>query len=110
MEHCFQKEQRSAPEQPHSLRYFPAVWTQIKSDITGKPIIVPASDTATTLGAALLAGVGVGFYKDYEEAVSLTVKETRRHEPNPKNKAVYDKTFETYIELYKSLAHIMTAK
>ena len=86
------------------------LWTQIKSDITGKTIIVPASDTATTLGAALLAGVGVGFYKDYEEAVSLTVKETRRHEPNPKNKAVYDKTFETYIELYKSLAHIMTAK
>lgn len=86
------------------------LWTQIKSDITGKPIIVPASDTATTLGAALLAGVGVGFYKDYEEAVSLTVKETRRHEPDPKNKAVYDKTFETYMELYKSLAHIMTAK
>ena len=86
------------------------LWTQIKSDITGKPIIVPASDTATTLGAALLAGVGVGFYKDYEEAVSLTVKETRRHEPDPKNKAVYDKTFETYIELYKSLAHIMIAK
>ena len=62
------------------------LWTQIKSDITGKPIIVPASDTATTLGAALLAGVGVGFYKDYEEAVSLTVKETRRHEPDPENK------------------------
>ena len=86
------------------------LWRQIKSDMTGKPIIVPESDTATTLGAALLAGVGVRFYKDYEEAVSLTVKETRRHEPDPKNKAVYDKTFETYMELYKSLAHIMIAK
>ena len=86
------------------------LWTQIKSDITGKPIVVPASDTATTLGAALLAGVGVGFYKDYDEAVSLTVKETRRHEPNPENKAVYDQTYQTYIELYKSLAHMMTGK
>ena len=84
------------------------LWTQIKSDITGKPIVVPASDTATTLGAALLAGVGVGLYKDYDEAVSITVKETRRHEPNPKNKEVYDKTYETYLELYKSLAHMMT--
>ena len=28
------------------------LWTQIKADITGKPIVVPASDTATTLGAA----------------------------------------------------------
>ena len=35
------------------------LWTQIKSDITGKPIVVPSSDTATTLGAAILAGVGV---------------------------------------------------
>ena len=86
------------------------LWTQIKSDITGKPMIVPASDTATTLGAALLAGVGVGFYKDYDEAVSLTVKETRRHEPDPENKVIYDQTYQTYLELYKSLAHMMTAK
>lgn len=57
------------------------LWTQIKSDITGKPIEVPSSDTATTLGAAILAGVGVGLYKDFEEAVNLTVKVTRRHEP-----------------------------
>ena len=86
------------------------LWTQIKSDITGKPMIVPASDTATTLGAALLAGVGVGVYKDYDEAVSLTVKETRRHEPDPENKVIYDQTYQTYLELYKSLAHMMTAK
>ena len=86
------------------------LWTQIKSDITGKPMIVPASDTATTLGAALLAGVGVGVYKDYDEAVSLTVKENRRHEPDPENKEIYDKTYENYLELYKSLAHMMTAK
>ena len=39
------------------------LWTQIKSDITGKPIVVPSSDTATTLGAAILAGVGVGMYQ-----------------------------------------------
>lgn len=83
------------------------LWTQIKSDITGKPILVPSSDTATTLGAAILAGVGVGFYKDYEEAVSLTVHETRRHEPNPENNEVYKKTYETYLDLYKALEPLM---
>lgn len=51
---------------------------RLRQTITGKTVVVPASDTATTLGAAILAGVGVGFYKDYEEAVSMTVKETRR--------------------------------
>lgn len=83
------------------------LWTQIKSDITGKPILVPSSDTATTLGAAILAGVGVGFYKDYEEAVSLTVKTTREHQPNPENKAVYDRNYQTYLKLYDSLKNLM---
>lgn len=83
------------------------LWTQIKSDITGKPIVVPSSDTATTLGAAILAGVGVGFYESYEEAVVLTVKETRRHEPNPENKEIYDKVYENYLKLYESLKDMM---
>lgn len=84
------------------------LWTQIKADITGKPIVVPSSDTATTLGAAILAGVGVGFYKDYEEAVSLTVKEIRSHMPNPENKQIYDKTYGIYLKLYENLKSMMT--
>ena len=83
------------------------LWTQIKSDITGKPVVVPSSDTATTLGAAILAGIGVGMYRDYDEAISLTVKETRRHEPDLSNREVYDKSYETYLNLYKSLASMM---
>ena len=83
------------------------LWTQIKADITGKKVVVPASDTATTLGAAILAGVGVGFYKDYEEAVDLTVKETRSHEPASENKGIYEKTYQTYRDLYESLKPMM---
>ena len=83
------------------------LWTQIKSDITGKPIVVPSSDTATTLGAAILAGVGVGFYKDYEEAVSLTVKTTREHHPNPENREVYDQNSQTDLKGYESLKNLM---
>lgn len=71
------------------------------------PIVVPSSDTATTLGAAILAGVGVGMYQDYDEAIRLTVKETRRHEPNPENRDVYEKTYKTYLNLYKSLEPMM---
>lgn len=83
------------------------VWTQIKSDVTGKPIAVPSSDTATTLGAAILAGVGVGLYKDFEEAVKLTVKVKRYHMPNMDNHAVYEKHFKTYLNLYKNLKETM---
>ena len=83
------------------------LWTQIKSDVTGKPIVVPASDTATTLGAAILAGVGVGMYDSFEEAVALTVKEQRAHEPHGDHKAVYDKNYEIYLELYRNLKDTM---
>lgn len=83
------------------------LWTQIKSDITGKPIVVPSSDTATTLGAVILAGVGVGMYKDFEEAVELTVKVTRKHEPDMENHKIYKKQFQTYQELYEQLKGIM---
>lgn len=83
------------------------LWTQIKSDITGKPIVVPSSDTATTLGAVILAGVGVGVYKDFEEAVHMTVKITRRHEPDMEKHRLYQKNYETYLELYESLKSLM---
>ena len=83
------------------------LWTQIKSDITGKPIIVPESDTATTLGAVILAGVGVGLYRDFKEAVELTVTVKREHKPNPEVKKIYDRDYEIYLELYQNLKDTM---
>ena len=83
------------------------LWTQIKADVTGKRIEVPSSDTATTFGAAILAGVGAGIYSDYDDAVKRTVRINRAHEPNKASEDVYAKNYETYIEIYKNLKHIM---
>jgi sugar (pentulose or hexulose) kinase len=46
-------------------------WTQIKADVLGMPIRVPRIREATALGAALLAGVGAGVYRDLGEAASV---------------------------------------
>lgn len=83
------------------------LWTQIKADVTGKRITVPASDTATTLGAAILAGVGVGIYASCEEAAAKTVHTTRTHEPDLANKEVYDKAYNIYLEIYEQLKDTM---
>ena len=83
------------------------LWTQIKSDVTGKPIDVPSSDTATTLGAAILAGVATGVYGSFEDAVSRTVRVKRSHRPNNENKAVYDKNYGVYLQLYQRLKTLM---
>jgi xylulokinase len=83
------------------------LWTQIKSDVTGKTINVPTSDTATTLGAAILAGVGIGAYKDFKEAVNKTIKINRIHKPDMENNKIYKKYYEIYIELYEKLKDTM---
>jgi xylulokinase len=79
------------------------LWTQIKADITGKTIHVPFSDHATTLGAAILAGVGSGIYTSFESAVSKTVHIQRTHHPNMHNHNILKGYYDLYLELYDRL-------
>lgn len=83
------------------------LWTQIKADITGKVINVPASDTATTLGAAILAGVGTGLYSSFKDAVSRTVSVKRVHQPDMDAHEKYMKHYEIYLEIYEQLKATM---
>ncbi|MGX7417410.1 xylulokinase [Carnobacterium gallinarum] len=83
-------------------------WTQMKADVTGKVIKVPSSDTATTLGAAILAGIGVGVYKDYQDARDQTIKVKKVYHPNPEVKKEYDQGFAQYKRLYQQLEPLMT--
>ncbi len=83
------------------------VWTQIKADVTGCPIEIPASDTATTLGAALLAGVGTGVYQSFEDAVNRTVHVKRSLTPEKANREQYDKGYALYRQLYEQLKSLM---
>ncbi len=83
------------------------LWTQMKADVTGKPIQVPASDAATSLGAAILAGVGVGAYRDFYHAVSQTVRVTREHLPREEFQEAYEKGYRLYRQLYEDLKETM---
>ncbi len=80
-----------------------ALWTQIKADVTGKTIVVPASDTASTLGAAILAGVGTGVYTSYEEAVNKTIAIKKTYQPDMEKHKLYKKRMDLYLELYEDL-------
>jgi glycerol kinase len=50
---------------------------QFQADILGAPVERPPLLEVTALGAALLAGLGVGFWKDRSELTSLDVGATR---------------------------------
>lgn len=85
------------------------IWTQIKADVTGKTMVVPMTDTATTRGAAMLAGVGIGLYDNYAQAVERFVKIRRVQKPNPDNQVIYDRYFAIYKGLYEANAESMHA-
>lgn len=84
------------------------LWMQIKADITGRRLVVPSSDTATALGAAILAGVGTGFYSDFEEAVAHTVRIKSEFAPDTEKSEVYAKGYRIYRSLYENLKNLMS--
>ena len=60
-----------------------ALWRQIIADATGRTLIVPQVLEAGALGAAILAGVGVGLYPSIREASASLVRDVGEHRPNP---------------------------
>ena len=76
------------------------LWCQILADVTGKPVKVPVVKEATALGAAILAGCGVGVYPSIEEGARRTVKWDRRFEPSAENAPVYEALYQTWRRVY----------
>ena len=85
-----------------------ALWQQIKAHITQKPVEVPQVGEATVMGAALLAGIGIGIYKDMEDASKRTYKVKEVFTPQGEYKEVYDRLFNIYREIYPSTMKINT--
>jgi len=87
------------------------LWRQIMADIYGKPILRPALlEEATSLGAAIAGGVGVGLFPDFG-VVDELVRMVDRNEPNPDVKPVYDRSYaifnqayEAFVPLYEAMA------
>ncbi len=79
------------------------LWIQILSDMTGLPVhTLNISDNAA-IGAALLAGVGTGLFKDLNEACQISVKSQTLVEPDPLKHEQYKLVYAKYLQLYQSL-------
>lgn len=74
------------------------VWQQIKADILQLPIEICVESEATALGAAMLAGVGIGVFKDMRDASEKIAVGNEQLTHNPANKEAYDALYEIYKE------------
>jgi len=89
------------------------LWCQIVADATGKPVKRLATAEATSLGAAMAASVGAGWFEDAEaaaKAMAGTVDDVI--EPEPAAAGRYAELLGIYKRLYpstKSILHALTA-
>lgn len=81
-------------------------WMQNKADILDRPIEVPAVEEATSLGAAIIAGIGVGLYDDEREAFERVKRIGRLYEPDQKLSDKYAGWFQIYKQLYPALKSV----
>ncbi|MCB9450982.1 MAG: xylulokinase [Anaerolineaceae bacterium] len=79
------------------------VWRQIQADIFGVPMRQTLLTEQASIGAALLAGVGVGVYPGFASACAQVVQLGPETAPNTANQAFYQALFEQYSALYPRL-------
>jgi xylulokinase len=86
-----------------------ALWLQLKADICNIPLRVPAVTEAACLGAAMLAGVGAGVYRDLVSAAEQVVRVAQHVAPQPEAVAAYAERFRLYQQVYPLLRAFQSA-
>src|SRR5574341_332816 len=81
----------------HSL-----LWRQITADVLGLPLEQVAHHPGSSLGAAFVAGKGVGVFQDWGEIEKFIEVSTLTH-PNPQAHDRYRALFQIYREVYENL-------
>lgn len=80
------------------------LWLQMKADVTGRRVRVLDTDEATALGAAMLAGVGAGTFRDLDEAVAaLTTLDPTVYEPDASTSGAYADAYGRYRGLFDAV-------
>jgi len=100
---------RGAGIEPKALRVVGGgarnrLWNQIRADVTGLPVVVPAQVEATALGAAMVALVGAGVYRSVAQARrEIDFGETRLRPAKDRHDR-YGRLYRAYRKLAPALA------
>ncbi len=79
------------------------IFRQIQADMYNAPIYTNREKEQASLGAAMTAALGCGYFKNYEEACdSMVHLGTDVVEPIKENVIIYNEGFERFKEIYKA--------
>jgi xylulokinase len=79
------------------------LWLRIVASVLGLPLQRTAVEEGAAYGAALLAGVASGVYRDVPEAVEACVRVRDEIEPDPEWEQIYAEGYERFRYLYPAL-------
>lgn len=79
------------------------LWRQIQADIFSAQVVTTNVKEAPATGAAMMAAVGAGAFKNLKEAAEKIIKIETTTTPIKENVEIYDDFYETYQRLYDSL-------
>jgi xylulokinase len=79
------------------------VWRQIVSDITNLTVIIPSAREAASFGAAILAGVGSGVFRDADAGYKMLAGDKIFLEPDEKDSEKYDNLFAIYKTTFEKI-------
>ena len=82
-------------------------WNQIKADVTGFPVLVPAVLETAVLGSAILGAVAIEASPDVRTAVHSMTRVERRLDPRPETRETYDRAYAVYSGLYPALRPLL---
>lgn len=79
------------------------VLNQLKAEMFGIPAAVMEEKDTSALGAAMVAAVGTGWYKSFDDAIEDLCKVKEINEPSGKYRAWMEKRFSFYKRLYPAV-------
>jgi xylulokinase len=80
-----------------------ALWRKIQAGIYGQPVEVLTAEEGGAFGCALMAGVGVGHWKNLDEACAEAIKVAARIEPDLADATTYKAGYAKWRRMYPAL-------
>lgn len=78
--------------------------SQLKADVLNLPVLLPSEGNASAIGAALLAGLGVGVFASPAAAVASRRDNSTALQPDPQRALWYEQVYrQAYLPLYGAL-------
>jgi len=82
------------------------LWAQIQADIYGRDVDIPKAEEGAAYGAAILAGVGVGFWPSVDAACNAVVEIAQRVCTRPDVVTPMNARYAQYKKIYPALRSI----